>query len=274
MGDFQIRRLARRLDRIEKLLLKKKQANLGYSTIDGGAIQAADDDGTQTMVVGQQFDGTNAPSVLVSPEPPAPYRPSVTPAPGGLIIEWGGTYASPVDDSEDITIISPMDWARVDVVISTDAVPDFIATPPVCSFTSPRGGKIFVSLPVVAHKVALITRTLSGRASAVAGYTTETPDPVSAGASIQTISEDPPPLDTTGFAEGHAWWQVDAEGQVLGFWRLDDTGMWSPSTCHDVDALKANNIRTTGSVRREHHGRDGADPRRAGPRHQAARHRG
>ena len=60
---------------------------------------------------------------------------------------------------------------------------------------------------------------------------------------LQTFSADPP-SDTTGFDEDHAWWQVDADGQVLGFWRLI-SGVWTAQTITTIEALKANNVLTT-----------------------------
>lgn len=46
----------------------------------------------------------------------------------------------------------------------------------------------------------------------------------SGGGSSQTFSADPAPSDATGYAEGHAWWQIVAE-EVVGFWVVTD-GAW------------------------------------------------
>ena len=59
------------------------------------------------MVLGQQFDGTNAPVVVVSPPPPKVSPPLLTAIQGGLRIYWDGTW--------DGGNVAPMDFARVTV---------------------------------------------------------------------------------------------------------------------------------------------------------------
>jgi hypothetical protein len=58
----------------------------------------------------------------------------------------------------------------------------------------------------------------------------------------QTISYDAP-TDTAGYAEDAGWWQVDADGKAIGFWRLV-AGVWTPITVVYEDVLNAGNVLT------------------------------
>lgn len=144
MGNSEIRTLARRLAALEKLRLQSKQPNLGFSTVDGGAIQIADDDDNLRMIVGQQFDGTRTAAVVSGPTPPVPSMPLAAQTFNGIRIYWDGTFA---DGS-----VAPMDFQRVTIHASTDGDPGNLdpldPSKYVGEITSAAGGEVFASLPV------------------------------------------------------------------------------------------------------------------------------
>jgi hypothetical protein len=141
--------LEKRLQRLERT------ASLARSSIEGDAIYAYDVNEAATMVIGGQYDGTNAAAVLTGPTPPQPSPPIVSTAPGGLNVEWDGFYA-------DIDAVSPMDFLRVDIAVGNTQSFDPIATPPSTAIVSPRGGSAFISLPPGLFYVAFVARTYAG----------------------------------------------------------------------------------------------------------------
>lgn len=159
MSNIETRNLARRIRNLERQALASKQPTLGFSTIDDGTLTAVDVDGNLVMMIGNQFDGTYTSSSVTGPNPPTPSIPEVQGVEGGVLITWDGLYADPDD-------VSPMDWARVDVVISDAASDDFIATPPKAAFVSPRGGSFFYKTSDLNEVfVALVARSQSGKHS-------------------------------------------------------------------------------------------------------------
>lgn len=175
MADPQIRKLARRLSDLERQALRTKQPTLGFSSIDGGALQANDDDGIQTMIMGQQFDGTNTSAVITGPTPPQPLIPGLTVQPGALRIFWDGTFTK--DD------VAPMDFARV--LVYATPLAEFSSTDPldhtiiVGQFNSTNGGEMSAILePSTEYAVYLVSWTQAGKyslASDVAVATTGAP---------------------------------------------------------------------------------------------------
>lgn len=169
----QVEKLVRDIAGLKRTVLGLKQANLGYSTIDGGAIQGANDDGDLTMIIGGQFDGTNAPAVVNGPTPPKPLMPLVTAVPGGLRVYWDGTYA-------DAAVFAPMDFARV-----------LVYAKPLASYTVPEptnqaiivgqimtatGGEITAALdPGIEYAVYLHVWSLAGKYSPSSDVATAIP---------------------------------------------------------------------------------------------------
>jgi microcystin-dependent protein len=142
----------------------ERTPQLARSAIMNGALRAYE--GSRlTMVMGRQYDGTNAAIPVTGPTPPTPHIPTVVPRPGGIAVAWDGTFAD-AQGTQQTRSVAPMDFARVDVVVSDDTIPDWIATLPSHSFTSPRGGEIFIALPEGNYRVVLITRSLPGVPSA------------------------------------------------------------------------------------------------------------
>lgn len=158
MADHQLRILARRLAVLERDRLLRKQPQLAYSSVDDGAIIVTQD-GDTTMQVGEQYDGTVGAVPLVGPPPPDPSLPTLQAVHGGLVVSWDGLWLDPL-------AVAPMDFARVDIVVSQDPAADFIATPPTTAIASPRGGSIFIALSSDAPwYVALVARSATGKAS-------------------------------------------------------------------------------------------------------------
>lgn len=160
MPNPQTRELARRLATLEKARLQSKQANLGYSTVDGGALQAQDDNGVLTMIVGQQFDGSNTAAVVTGPTPPTPTLPFVSQQGGSLRIYWDGTFAN--------SLVAPMDFARV--LAYAKPLAGYVGPEPlnqaiiVGQFVSATGGELTAALsPGVEYAVYLITWTQAGK---------------------------------------------------------------------------------------------------------------
>lgn len=160
MTSPQIRQLARRLDSLEKQARQRKLPTLGHSSIDGGALQANDDDGNQTLIIGQQYDGTNTAAVVTGPPPPTPLLPLLTVQAGTLRIFWDGTFT----DGD----VAPMDFARVLAYAAPSA--GFVAPDPldhtqiVGQFTSATGGEITAALePGVEYAVYLVAWTQAGK---------------------------------------------------------------------------------------------------------------
>lgn len=215
--DPQLRALARRVRSLEKSRLASKQPTLGNSSIEGGALQAADVDGNLTMILGEQFDGTNAPAVVTGPTPPQPLQPLVTPMPGGLRVYWDGTFTG--------GDVAPMDFARVLVY----AVPSSVYTGPdplnqaivVGTFTSATGGEITAGLDPVEHTVYLVAWSIAGKygaASDVAlGDPLEVLDEVALNAGLATKN--------TVYAQEAAPWPSGDTGHA------DDVGdLWINTT--------------------------------------------
>lgn len=185
MVDPQIRQLARRLSVLEKARLQSKQPNLGFSTIDAGAIQAVDEDENLTMIVGQQFDNTYTAAVVTGPTPPTPIVPYVTSQAGALRIYWDGTFAN--------GDVAPMDFARV----LAYAEPSSTYTGPeplnqaliVGQFTSATGAELTAALdPGVEYVVYLVTWTQAGKYGTASAADTATVGLVADAADLATKS--------------------------------------------------------------------------------------
>lgn len=169
-SSAEVRRLASRLAGAERAA-KQRGEQLAYSALEDGAIREFSLEGDQVAQYGKQYDGTSTAAVLLSPPPPAPSTPTVTPVAGGLIVKWDGTFEN------DITTVAPMDWARCDFVAGPVGM-DPIAVPPMYSATSPRGNEAFLPLAPGAYDVALVSRTQAGRPSDASAIVTATALPL------------------------------------------------------------------------------------------------
>lgn len=151
--------LMRRIRRLERQVeAGTSQPQLAFSSIEDGFVMEYDIDGNPTMQIGQQYDGSHIAAPLIGPIPPAPTGLTFTPAPGGVEVTWNGTFFGDV--------VAPMDFARVDIAVSTNPAFDAVATPPYASIASPRGGGVFIPLIEGATVyLAAVTRSVAGKVS-------------------------------------------------------------------------------------------------------------
>lgn len=198
--------LGRRLKAVEKKVSRGvSQPQLAYSSIEDGNVQEYDRDGTLVGIIGLQHDGTHVAASVNGPVPPTPAIPVAEDGPGGITVSHTGLF-------EMATDVAPMDFLRFDVHTST--VSGFTYDPAVtlrASFSSPRGGKVFIPLPAGTHYVRIVCVTASGKYSsgsiedsAVAG----------AGTGVLTYWQETPP---TAFTVGDLWYETD-NGNLLHRW--------------------------------------------------------
>ncbi|MER6206534.1 hypothetical protein [Streptomyces sp. NPDC001642] len=130
-----IARLAARVAVLERQLARTtRTARMAYSSVEDGAIDVYDQDGTLRGSMGLQDDGTVGFVAHNGPPPPTPTPPVVESALSGLTVTWPGTWT----DAET----APLDLAEVQVHLSAtaDAEPD--TTSPVASFHTAAGGSV------------------------------------------------------------------------------------------------------------------------------------
>lgn len=163
MSTPEMTSFARRLRALEKGQRRAKTPSLAQSSIEGGALTAVDDDANQTMVIGRQFDDTNAATVITGPTPPIPTIPLVTSSPGAIRVYWDGTFAN--------ALVAPMDFSRVTVhVLPIEEYDDATFDPTnqaniYGSFEHATGGEISPILEVGEYAVVLVSWTQAGKFS-------------------------------------------------------------------------------------------------------------
>lgn len=186
MASSQIAALMRRVAALEKARTAAKRPVLSNSTIDGGAVQATDEYGSLTMVVGKQFDGTSTASVVTGPTPPTPTVPYVTSQGGALRIYWDGTFANAQS--------APMDFARVlayAVPTATFSAPNPLDQASIVGqFSSATGGELTAALdPGVDYVIYLVTWTQPGKYSDASAAVSETVGALADAASVAAAQD-------------------------------------------------------------------------------------
>lgn len=158
-----LEKLVARIGRLERAVYNR-MPSLSHSSIEGGAITAYTPEGTQTMVVGEQADGTHTAASVGGPPPPMPVGLSTRPTVAGGVGVWDGTFLDGVN--------APMDFARVEYHISSvgpDFTPDVVGENSSTMFgstSSPRGGEAMAApLPYQTHWIRLVARSQSGKFS-------------------------------------------------------------------------------------------------------------
>lgn len=162
-------RLAARIRAVERELLRRKSPQLADSSVEDGSIDVNALDGTQTMAIGKQYDGTAAAAVLTGPPPPTPTAPTSRPSVSGVVAIWDGLFAD--------ALVAPMDFARVEVHVGpVSGFYDGSSTYLRGTIESPRGGEVSVPLPDEgAHFIVLVARNLAGGRSPASAEASETP---------------------------------------------------------------------------------------------------
>ncbi|MFI5688614.1 hypothetical protein [Streptomyces sp. NPDC051636] len=151
-------RLAARIAALERRLTQQNRTSrLAHSSIENGALDVYDENGSLRAVIGQQPDGTTAVNIVNGPPPPQPTAPVLAPAIGGIAVTWDGTFAD--------APAPPLDWARAEVHTAAEA--DFIPGPATLRGTleSPQGGTLIITASAPLY-VRLVGRNTSGAASA------------------------------------------------------------------------------------------------------------
>lgn len=172
--DPQLANLARRLQKLERGQLLRKQPQLAFSSIEDGALKATDVDGNVTMLIGKQYDSTSTSVVISGPTPPTPTAPLVTSSTSGLRVYWDGTFAD--------ALVAPMDWART--TVHAYPLANFSSFDPtdqsriVGSFTSATGGEALVGLPEEEHLVFLVAWSQAGKFSPASTPAAGTPSTI------------------------------------------------------------------------------------------------
>ncbi|MEU6475341.1 hypothetical protein ABZ858_00350 [Streptomyces sp. NPDC047017] len=157
----QIANLATRLAAVERRLASTaRTAQLAYSSIEDGAINVFDEDGSLRAVIGQQPDGTTGVNVVNGPPPPIPGQPTALPVLGGVAATWDGTFTE--------AVAAPLDFARVEVhAAGVDGFTPSVATLR-GTLESPRGGTLTIPTSQPLY-VRVVVRNTSGVASAPSG---------------------------------------------------------------------------------------------------------
>ncbi|MFD3618726.1 hypothetical protein ACFWWT_26495 [Streptomyces sp. NPDC058676] len=134
----EIARLAARVAALERQLTRTtRTARMAYSSIEDGAIEVYDSDGTLRGSLGLQDDGTVGFIAHNGPQPPTPTAPTVESALNGLTVTWPGTWT----DAET----APLDLAEVQVHISATADTEPDTTRPVAAFHTAVGGSVTIA---------------------------------------------------------------------------------------------------------------------------------
>lgn len=114
MYSTDLAALAGRIASLERLVTQlNRSSRLGQSSIEGGAIQVYDTDGTHRASLGVQEDGTVGLTAVNGPTPPTPSLPQLSSVLGGVAAAWDGTFAD--GDS------APLDWTFTEVHASPTA---------------------------------------------------------------------------------------------------------------------------------------------------------
>ncbi|MGW1064357.1 hypothetical protein ACWD4F_07575 [Streptomyces aureus] len=157
-----IARLAARVAALERQLARTtRTARMAYSSVENGAIEVYDQDGTLRGSMGLQDDGTVGFVAHNGPPPPTPTSPVVESTLSGLTVTWPGTWT----DAE----IPPLDLAEVQVHLSAaaDAEPD--TGNPIAAFHAAAGGSITLATdtydPVWVRLIAVNTSGTAGHPS-------------------------------------------------------------------------------------------------------------
>ncbi|SHN08371.1 hypothetical protein [Streptomyces yunnanensis] len=157
-------RLALLEKRLQALARAPKLAN---ASIENGALEVYDAQGSLRALVGQQPDGTSGVTIVNGPVPPTPAAPQVEAALGALYVSWNGRFVD--------AAAAPLDFARVEVHLGPTA--EFEPTQGTLRDTieTPQGGSCTVSLPYTEWWVRLRGRSLSGTAGPASAAVAGTP---------------------------------------------------------------------------------------------------
>lgn len=160
MSNAEVRRLAAELEGLRRQVRALSSApRLARSSIEDGAVEEYDADGTLVSRIGRQPDSSHGVYVLDGPIPAVPSTPTGDGAPVSVTVVWGGTFA----DSAP----TPMDLAAVEVYAAQAAFTYIEEAALVGVIVGEDGGRVTVSRPPGDWHVGLVAVTTAGKRSAV-----------------------------------------------------------------------------------------------------------
>lgn len=145
----------------QRLKALERSTQASYTSIEGGAIDIYDTDGTLRGSVGVQPDGSVALVPVNSSPPPTPTAPAVESVLAGLLVGWDGQWADAYQTPTDFSLV------QVHVGAAADFTPD--VTTQVATITAPLGGTVTIAIegyaPVWVRLVGQNTAAVTGPAS-------------------------------------------------------------------------------------------------------------
>lgn len=230
MADYDPREILREMASLRGRVRRAERSvvSLAHSSIEDGAVLAFDQDGTQTLQIGLQHDNTHVAASLSGPQPPTPTAPVVDGHAGYLNIVWNGGF--------EAGQITPMDFSRVEIYVSTDPITVPYPSLLVGTIETPQGATATLGAGTGTYYIRLASRSLSGKVSALSAEVTATVTAVPSAEAVQevldaangknkiTFSIDTPSID--GTAEGDIWFQRDGD-LIVGQWRWTGAD-WAP----------------------------------------------
>ncbi|MBO9704458.1 MAG: hypothetical protein J7474_02930 [Arthrobacter sp.] len=234
-------RLINELSNTKAGLRALAQPQLGSSSIEQGAIEEYDEEGTLVSLSGTQFDGTHTAVSLAGPPPPMPSQPSMTPGPGLVQVRWNGKW-------DDEGTVSPMDFSHVSVHMSLEEVFDPDADTQVATIRGESGDSVTVPRETGEWWVSLVAVSQSGKWSeATEPVMVEVPDAVTVSdfqdakiemddaiTAVQVTASgknriynstvDPTPADAAVDGDRwQVWTTLDPGGRLTATWRHNGT---------------------------------------------------
>lgn len=157
MTSIEMKRLARRIAKIEREQANQGKPQLAYSSIENGNLKSYEGDDLK-MIVGLQDDGGQTTQVFNGPTPPTPVGFTVDVDHGKFIVHWSGDF--------DGDKLAPSDWSRAEVHASQDPffVPD--RTTARGSIVSAAGGEVTIGVLKGPWTIKMLAWSQAGKMSA------------------------------------------------------------------------------------------------------------
>ncbi|MEU2558432.1 hypothetical protein ABZ626_03655 [Streptomyces longispororuber] len=158
----EIANLAARVAALERQLVRTtRTARLAHSSIEDGAVQVHNGDGSLTGIVGVQPDGTTGITAVNGPPPPTPSTPLVEAGLAAIKVTWDGAFTD--------AVAAPLDLARVQVHVLSDGLTLPDVRNPAATIEAASGAAVTIGVgayeAVWVRLVALNTSGTPGQAS-------------------------------------------------------------------------------------------------------------
>lgn len=165
----EIKALAARLSRMERLLAAVGGPQLANSSLEDAAVNEYDADGQVTSTWGRQIDGTHGVVALAGPKGPTPTGVTLEQIGTGVRVGWQGGYEALIVDPSlaPTEQVAALNFGHAEVHVSTD--PDFTGlffATKVGEIVSARGGTYDVAVGAGVEVYArIVVRDNTGKAS-------------------------------------------------------------------------------------------------------------